>query len=77
MTLRGLISGWQQLSGSGSLLEEADNTPAGPPTIYRGCTASPKGAAIRGPGEGSLWAGAGWEASPSHASPGGRGFSSP
>lgn len=59
MTLGGLIADWQPPSGSRWLLEEADNAPAGPPTIYRGCAASPKGAALRGPRRGSLWAGAG------------------
>lgn len=46
-------------------LEEADNAPAGPPTIYRGCTASPEGAALGVPGEREPlgWGGAGGELS--------------
>lgn len=43
MALVGLISGWQPRSGSGPLLEEADNAPAGPPIIYRRGAASPGG----------------------------------
>lgn len=43
---------WQPLRGAGSLLEEADNAPAGPPTTYC-CTAVPSGLRIRAGLEGS------------------------
>lgn len=42
------------------LLEEADNVPAGPPTIYPGGTDPPEGAALTGLGREPVgWDGAG------------------
>lgn len=47
----GLISDCQPHGGSGRLLEETDNAPAGPPTIYWAASRVPRGG-LWGPGAG-------------------------
>lgn len=59
MTLRGPNRRLAAPSGSGWLLEEADNAPAGPPHHLSVLHSQSRGGIARGPGRGSLWLGQG------------------